>query len=66
MLISKGKHCLLSHHDYFDHNCTDFSQIIEEKSGLGGVNGQSVCDHLDVKEMSVSNILGAFTHSNGL
>ena len=22
----------------------------------------SVCDHLDVKEMSVSNILGALTH----
>ena len=25
-----------------------------------------VCDHLDVKEMSVSNILGALTHLNGL
>ena len=63
-LISKGKHCLLSRHDYFDYNSTDFSQINEKKnSGVGGVNGHaSVCDHLDVKEMSVSNILGALTH----
>ena len=26
----------------------------------------SVCDHLDLKEMSVSNILGALTHKNKL
>ena len=29
-LISKGKHCLISRHDYFDYNITDFSQIIEK------------------------------------
>ena len=29
-LISKGKHCLLTRHDYFDYNSTDFSQIIEK------------------------------------
>ena len=38
-LISKGKHCLLSRHDYFDYNSTDFSQIIEKNSGVDGVNG---------------------------
>ena len=57
-LISKGKHCLLSRHDYFDYNSTDFSQIIE-KIGCGWGERPSDCDHLDAKEMSVSNILGA-------
>ena len=38
-LISKGKHCLLSRRDYFDYNSTVFSQIIEKKSGVGGMNG---------------------------
>ena len=38
-LISKGKHCFLSRHDYFDYNSSDFSQIIEKNSGVGGVNG---------------------------
>ena len=61
-LILKGKHCLLSRHDYFDYNSTDFSQIIEKKLGCGWGERPSVCDHLDVKEMSVSNILGALTH----
>ena len=36
-LISKGKHCLLSRHDFFDYNSTDFSQILEKKSGVGGM-----------------------------
>ena len=60
-LISKGKHCLLSRHDYFDYNSTDFSQIIEKYRVWWGER-PSVCDHLDLKEMSVSNILGALTH----
>ena len=34
-LISKGKHCLLSRHDYFDYNSTDFSQIIGKKNLVG-------------------------------
>ena len=29
-LFAKGKHCLLSPHDYYDYNSTDFSQIIEK------------------------------------
>ena len=33
-----------------------------KKLGCGWGEQPSVCDHLDVKEMSVSNILGAFTH----
>ena len=33
-----------------------------KKSDVGGGKRPSVCDHLDVKEMSVSNILGALTH----
>ena len=37
--ISKGKHCLLSRHDYFDYNSTDFSQFIEKTPSVGGVNG---------------------------
>ena len=45
----------------FYYNSTDFSQIIE-KIGCGWGERPSVCDHLDVKEMSVSNILGALTH----
>ena len=32
--ILKGKHCLLSRHDHFDYNSTDFSQILEKKSGV--------------------------------
>ena len=32
------------------------------KIGCGWGERPSVCDHLDVKEMSVSNILGALTH----
>ena len=60
-LISKGKHRLLSCHDYFDYNSTDFSQIIE-KLGCGWGEQPSVFYHLDVKEMSVSNISGALTH----
>ena len=54
----EGKHCLLSRHDYFDYNSSDFSQNIEKKK----LGWDGVCDHLDVKEMSVSNILGALTH----
>ena len=38
-LILKEKHCLLSRHDYFDYSSTGFSQILEKKSGVGGVNG---------------------------
>ena len=60
-LMSKGKHRLLSCHDYFDYNSTDFSQIIE-KLGCGWGEQPSVFYHLDVKEMSVSNISGALTH----
>ena len=37
-------------------------QIIEKKLGCGWGEQPSVCDHLDVKEMRVSNILGALTH----
>ena len=33
-----------------------------KKIGCGRGERPSVCDHLDVKEMSVSNILGALTH----
>ena len=33
-----------------------------KKIGCGWGEQPSVCDHLDVKEMSVSNILGALTH----
>ena len=33
-----------------------------KKLGSGRGEWPSVCDHLDVKEMSVSNILGALTH----
>ena len=51
-LILKRKNCLLSHHDYFDYNSTNFSQVLEKKVGSG--EWPSVCDHLDVKEMSVS------------
>ena len=36
--------------------------IILKKIGCGWGERPSVCDHLDVKEMSVSNILGALTH----
>ena len=36
-LISKENHCLLSLHDGFDYNSSDFSQIIEKNSGVGGV-----------------------------
>ena len=57
-----GKHCLLSRHDNFDYNSTDFSQIIAKQTRVGWGERPSVCDHLDVKEMSVSNILGALTH----
>ena len=60
-LFRKGKLCLLSHHDNFEYNSIDFSQIIEKKLGCGWGERPSVCDHLDVKEMSVSNILGALT-----
>ena len=57
--ISKEKHCLFSRHDYFDYNSTDFSQIIGEKLGCGWGERPLVCDHLDVKEIRVSNVLGA-------
>ena len=43
-LISKGKHCLLSRHDYFDFNSIDFTQIIEKKLGWGWGERPSVCD----------------------
>ena len=33
--ISKENHCLLSLHDGFDYNSSDFSQIIEKKLGCG-------------------------------
>ena len=33
-----------------------------KKIGCGWGERPSVCDHLDVKEMSVTNILGALTH----
>ena len=33
-----------------------------KKIGCGLGERPSVCDHLDVKEMSVSNILGVLTH----
>ena len=33
-----------------------------KKIGCGWGERPSDCDHLDVKEMSVSNILGALTH----
>ena len=33
-----------------------------KKLECGWSERPSVCDHLDVKEMSVSNILGALTH----
>ena len=33
-----------------------------KNSGVVWGERPSVCDHLDVKEMSVSNILGALTH----
>ena len=33
-----------------------------KKIGCGWGERPSVCDHLDVKEMSVPNILGALTH----
>ena len=33
-----------------------------KKIGCGLGERPSVCDHLDVKEMSVTNILGALTH----
>ena len=29
-LVLKGEHCLLSRHDYFDYNSTDFSQILKK------------------------------------
>ena len=38
---------------------------ILKKLGCGWGERPSVCDHLDVKEMSVSNILGTLTHLNG-
>ena len=38
-LILKGKHCLLSCHDDFLYQSIDFSQILEKKSGVGGVIG---------------------------
>ena len=59
-LISKEKHCLLSLHDDFGYNSSYFSQNIQ-KIGCGWGEQPSVCDHLDVKDMSVSNILGALT-----
>ena len=33
-----------------------------KKIGCGWGEQPSVCDHLNLKEMSVSNILGALTH----
>ena len=42
-----------------------FHKILKKiKCGWG--ERPSVCDHLDLKEMSVSNILGALTHLNSL
>ena len=38
-LISKEIHCLLSLHDDFDYNSSDFSRIIENNSGVGEVKG---------------------------
>ena len=38
-LISKGKHCLLSRHDYFDLNSTDFHKILKKNSRVGGASG---------------------------
>ena len=37
-------------------------KLLKKKIGCGWGERPSVCDHLDVKEMSVSNILGASTH----
>ena len=39
-----------------------FHKILKKKIGCGWGERPSVCDHLDVKEMSVFNILGALTH----
>ena len=60
-LISKEKHCRLSRHDYFNFNAPIFYKLLK-KLGCGWGERASVCDHLDVKEMSFSNILGALTH----
>ena len=38
-----------------------FDKLLK-KIGCGWGERPSVCDHLDLKEMSVSNILGALTH----
>ena len=59
--LFQKENIFLSCHDYFDYNSTDFSQIIE-KLGCGWGEQPSVFYHLDVKEMSVSNISGALTH----
>ena len=37
-----------------------FHNLLKKNSGVG--ERPSVCDYLDVKEMNVSNILGALTH----
>ena len=57
-LISKENHCLLSLHDDFDYNSSDFSQVIDKKLGCGWGEWPSVCDHLDMLDV-ISNVLGA-------
>ena len=37
-LFRKKKYCLLSLQEDLDYNSSDFSQIIEKNSGVGGVN----------------------------
>ena len=56
----EGKHCLWSLHDDFDYNSRYFSQVIK-KNGRGLGEQPSVCGHLDGKDVSVSNVLGALT-----
>ena len=46
---------------FFYFNAPIFYKLLK-KLGCGWGERPSVCDHLDVKEMSFSNILGALTH----
>ena len=43
-----------------------FHKLLKKNLGCWWGEQPSVCDYLDVKEMSVSIILGALTHKKGL
>ena len=59
-LISKGKLCPLT--IILIITAPILHKLLKKKLWWGWGERPSVCDHLDVKEMSVSNILGALTH----